>query len=764
MTDNPTKAQLAAKYAGWGWKVFPIQPGTKDRPLVKWGSEASDDPAVVARWWQRTPDANIGVAVGQSGLAVVDLDNKKAKVKGKPDKQGSKRWQELELDHGACPETLTARTPSGGFHLYFKGRVANTVDRLADGVDTRGAGGMGGYVLAPGSTTDQGEYSWSTTTKVKPLPQWIADKAGERKEERVQRSDIEVAELDTEAAVSWAVRWLEVDSKPAIAGEGGNNLTFRVACELREKGVSQDKIAELLKEYYSPRCDPPWTDEECDTFAKNAWAYAGVVAPGGDSAEAHFGGPSGWGRAGEPPSIEEFASRGARPLAVLSDAAKNVGQTRPSGSSLEDVSFRDNWVWIAQQQIFMRRSDKFIVNEKSFDSLFGYLGEKGKIAGQILSSNGMLPKFETLAFLPGKPEFAGPLYNTWVKPAIEPKAGDTGPFEEHMLRLLPDDEERAAALDWMAWVLQNEGLKPNFMFLMQGEQGCGKSWLGVLMSKLVDERNTTFLRTEDVGNRFNSWVLKTRLAVVEELMGDDKRTLANRMKALITQDTITVELKGKDLLTAANKAAFMAFTNHLDALRLENSDRRYMVFRTLARGLGTPTSYWDRLWRFLDGDGPAAVLAQLLVRPVDLMWGLGRAPHTKAHDLMRREGLPELERWLAENLEDRNPPFNMDLVCVSDVEQHLPQRLQRMNGLHKLIPTFLRDEAKATNLGAHRVPGTATSKRLWATRRGELYSQMEPKARIERYMKQLTSAPLSAVEDFNDDVVGEADSQDDPLA
>ena len=81
-------------------------------------------------------------------------------------------------------------------------------------------------------------------------------------------------------------------------------------------------------------------------------------------------------------------------------------------------------------------------------------------------------------------------------------------------------------------------------------------------------------------------MLKTRLAVVEELMGDDKRTLANRMKALITQDTVTVEMKGKDLITMANYSAFMAFTNHLDALRLENSDRRYMVFRSPARGLG----------------------------------------------------------------------------------------------------------------------------------------------------------------------------------
>ena len=60
---------------------------------------------------------------------------------------------------------------------------------------------------------------------------------------------------------------------------------------------------------------------------------------------------------------------------------------------------------------------------------------------------------------------------------------------------------------------------PLYLFVASAEEGCPSRIAG------ADRRNTTFLRTEDVGNRFNSWILKTRLAVVEELMGDDKRTV-----------------------------------------------------------------------------------------------------------------------------------------------------------------------------------------------------------------------------------------------
>jgi hypothetical protein len=76
----------------------------------------------------------------------------------------------------------------------------------------------------------------------------------------------------------------------------------------------------------------------------------------------------------------------------------------------------------------------------------------------------------------------------------------------------------------------------------------------------------------DVGNRFNSWVLRTRLGVVEELMGDDKRGLANHMKALITQEIAS----GAARRVSGRHVLFLG-GRHSDAdseLRIAGADRR----------------------------------------------------------------------------------------------------------------------------------------------------------------------------------------------
>src|SRR5579875_617731 len=65
----------AAAYARAGLAVFPCAPGTK-RPLTKHGfTDASADPARVAGWWRRSPQANIGLATGEpGGFDVLDID------------------------------------------------------------------------------------------------------------------------------------------------------------------------------------------------------------------------------------------------------------------------------------------------------------------------------------------------------------------------------------------------------------------------------------------------------------------------------------------------------------------------------------------------------------------------------------------------------------------------------------------------------------------------------------------------------------------
>jgi hypothetical protein len=96
------RGKLALSYAQRGWKIFPVEEGTKDSPRVRWGSQATDDSETVRKWWEKWPNDNIALACGHSNITVVDLDDKKGK-------RGTKEWNGLLLDNGWDGEPHAAR-------------------------------------------------------------------------------------------------------------------------------------------------------------------------------------------------------------------------------------------------------------------------------------------------------------------------------------------------------------------------------------------------------------------------------------------------------------------------------------------------------------------------------------------------------------------------------------------------------------------------------------------------------------------------------
>lgn len=172
------------------WPVIPLHPGTKrpaghpERACPGTGrcasghrtpeQRATTDAEVILVAWANRP-YNVGIATGPAGLLVVDLDVPKPEEReGAPD--GATSFKALcERAGQPVPLTYEVRTPSGGRHLYFTApaglRLKCSVKRLAPHIDTRA---WGGYVVAPGSTTDQGAYEVTEAAPVAPLPIWLA--------------------------------------------------------------------------------------------------------------------------------------------------------------------------------------------------------------------------------------------------------------------------------------------------------------------------------------------------------------------------------------------------------------------------------------------------------------------------------------------------------------------------------------------------------------------------------------------------------------
>ena len=106
-----TMLDAALSYAGRGWHVLPLKARGKT-PLTPHGlKDATQDAATIRAWWQRLPEANIGIACEPSGLAVIDIDAKSG---------GMVTLDQFTGLDPLCVDTLISRTGGGGAHLYLR--------------------------------------------------------------------------------------------------------------------------------------------------------------------------------------------------------------------------------------------------------------------------------------------------------------------------------------------------------------------------------------------------------------------------------------------------------------------------------------------------------------------------------------------------------------------------------------------------------------------------------------------------------------------
>ena len=243
MTTLPESApmgQHAAALAREGLYVFPIQyqskiPFADTRGFL----DASSSVKYVEEQFAKYADkANIGLATGQSGLVVIDVDSRH---------DGLESWDALQRGFKKF-ETVEVETGGGGRHVYFRANrdyqiTSNSQSFGSDfpGVDIRAAGG---YVVAPPSLHESGRrYVFDAgVDDIAPIPSDILEDLWHKQAE------------------------LRSAPKAALVGkvaEGSRNKELtRVAGGLRRIGLHASHIFAALVQINKESCVPPLPERE----------------------------------------------------------------------------------------------------------------------------------------------------------------------------------------------------------------------------------------------------------------------------------------------------------------------------------------------------------------------------------------------------------------------------------------------------------------------------------------------------------------------
>lgn len=652
----PDMLEHALEWIRDGFFVFPIYEIMPDgncacgkqkckspgkHPRVSGGCKvATNNSDQIRRWWSRWPNANIGAATGEEyDVVVIDVDDKNNGLENFQ-KLKNKYPQEFSPNH-----TRSHVTGGGGIHLIYSYpyqiKVKNSQGKICKGVDVRGDGG---YVLLPSSNHySGGKYAKSYNGPIEELDCWFMDffkdeQNNKRSRRRKKKSSFNFSAESDQSAVFENI----IEDCEWLASCNSN------ACELGEEDwyyglsiVARCKNSETLIHKFSEK-HPDYSRDETIEKAAHALSAAGPVTCG--TVASKLGHSS------------------------ICQRCKYYDQiTSPIVLGLPINPLMKRYCYLKDQDAMYDLETMAMFTRTGFRA--ANLDRSKNLAEKFLSSQ-LFVKADRRTYAPNEPKIIRRdlevLLNIWMNPGIELEEGDVSTLLDHISFLFPDPYEQETVLNFLAYVVQNEGSKISYALIIIGKQGTGKSFIGEMMRLVLGSHNVACVETNELKSEFNSWMAGTSLVIIEELMAVGKKDIANKLKPLITQPSVRINEKNEKRYEIENCANFIIFTNHHDPINLESDDRRYCVLDSPAEPRGD--DYYKNLWNWMENN-LGIILHHLKTKDMSNFNPKSHAPVTEAKLLLQEETEPDHVKEIRGRIEKRLMPFRNPIFSLDQIEQ-----------------------------------------------------------------------------------------------
>jgi hypothetical protein len=193
----------------------------------------------------------------------------------------------------------------------------------------------------------------------------------------------------------------------------------------------------------------------------------------------------------------------------------------------------------------------------------------------------------TRTFNPGAPLFCRDpdgleAINTWRPIERKEAKANISLFLDHVAYLFPDAVEREKFLDWLAHLEQKPGELPHYGWLHVAKNtGTGRNWLASVLARVwrgyvapnVDLPNL-------LDSQFNGQLAGRILAIVDEIqagVSENRYSHTNKLRSIVTAEYRDVNPKYGRQHREHNAMRWLVFSNHLNALPIDDTDRRWRI-------------------------------------------------------------------------------------------------------------------------------------------------------------------------------------------
>lgn len=668
--------QIAQRLARLGFRVFPLLAWAGDGraqdgklpALDDYPNRASSDEVTLRRWFmdevmELPHHYNVAISTTRYGedeaLLVVDVDDKNGKC-------GSAELLKLEMQGFELPETFTQRTPSGGRHLVFRvpEPVKQGVNVLGVGLDIRS---KGGFIVATGSTIADKVYS-DNGAPVAEAPQWLIDRCGKPIERTHDGSTEAPDAVDRERARERVIRYLQNDAPESIKGNGGDHTAYRVACRVKDLGVSEADALDLMMEHWFEGSG--WSRERLGEKVAHAYRY-GKHGVGTAAAELQFKAVESAADenttddlgAGSPVNVynREYA------FALIGGSHSILWETQDAEGKRELRFMSEDTFqrYHSGEIIFEQREKKNaktgqteIVTEV-VDLPKRWLTAPARYERPAPDADGNIPPwrrtYKGVWFAPGVPCPPG-YYNVWRGFLWEPLAPDEKPSPDHKWAVdawfehLSENICGANVIHtewlvaWIAHLIQRPYEKPLVSLVLKGRKGTGKnSFIERIRDLIGAPHAMTAIHRRYLTGQFNGHLDSMLLLIVDEAIWAGDKEGEGVLKGLVTGDKHAIERKGKEIYQVPNLTRLVILGNEDWLVPATHDERRYAVFE-----MGTKRQkdqkFFTRMREVLNAGGARYLMRRLL--DVDLgKVNINEAPNTDALLDQKTESLPLAHAW-----------------------------------------------------------------------------------------------------------------------
>lgn len=597
------------------------------------------------------------------------------------------RWRK-----GSSRRLLMYRCKAGTIR---KTRIAFKVSREAEEVHAVELLGSGQYYNVDGIHPSGEPYRWSDKT-------FMASKLVEIDEAKVQKFFVAVAEyLDTFYLV--------------VKQTGSGSTTKHDRKSLDDAALAAPNPERVLALLQAVPCDDT-TFETRDDFVQ---VLAAIKAALGEARDdywpqvlewaLHYPGAEegyitkiwesfkdaalgwsfleGWGRArGFDGETQHAFDDGVGEQSIINQIVQQMPDDHPMKETALEKAQRTT-VFCYEQDKFFDMDTGMPLSSNSFNAKnigvaeFGSSGKNAAVAMFMNDPNSI--KVNTVTYLAGNPERVAQMpdgslaFNLWrpgpMKPAKGVSAHDVRPWLDHMEMIFGPRGSEASnhILNYMAHVVQHRGVKINHAIVIYGEtQGTGKDSALVPLLRFLGDDNVENISPEQVTSQFNGF-LRNEMLIINEMINFEKLAVMNKMKPWLSAPphTLPINVKYMKSYNIPNTVNVIITTNYGDAIRMDDTDRRFWVHEVELQTPREP-AYYRNLYQWYDNGGCEKVIGWLMDRNLADFNPSMPPPMTAAKKTMIDASLSKEAQQVARLFDEGESLHKRQLMTVRELLNH----------------------------------------------------------------------------------------------